>query len=93
MTSNNGIDTNALVSNLYAGKSKLDDKAKDAGHLGGVSVFGFGIPNQFLGLDLRTDGQVAAQEAPGRWEQTMNKLLETLNEAMDSAASPYPKQQ
>ena len=86
MTSNNGIDTNALVSNLYAGKSKLDDKAKDAGHLGGVSVFG-------LGLDLRTDGQVAAQEAPGRWEQTMNKLLETLNEAMDSAASPYPKQQ
>ena len=87
---NSGIDTNGLVNNLYAGKAKLEEGAEDAGYVGGLHIGGFGIPNQFLGFDMRTDAQKAAQEAPQRWEATMNKLLATLNEALDSASSPYP---
>lgn len=87
----NGIDTNALVNNLYAGKAKLEEGAKDASYVGGLHLGGFGIPNQFLGFDMRSDEQKAAQAAPQRWEDTMNKLLATLNAALDSASSPYSK--
>lgn len=91
--SNTNIDTTALVNSLYANKGKLEDKAKDAGHLGGISVFGFGIPNQMFGFDMRSKGQKEAQEAPQRYESAMRALLQSLNEALDSASSPYPKAQ
>ncbi|MEB3329788.1 MAG: hypothetical protein VKQ33_11200 [Candidatus Sericytochromatia bacterium] len=81
------IDSQALVEGLYASKTNLDKQAQNAGFIGGIQVAGFGIPNQFLGLDLRTDGQRAAQEAPARYMDAMQAFLRTLNEALDAAAA------
>lgn len=91
MQNASGINTDALVQSLYAGKSKLDEKAGNAGFLGGLHVGGFGIPNQFLGLDMRTKGQKDAQEAPQAYESAMRDMLNTLEQALDTASAPYPQ--
>jgi hypothetical protein len=80
------FDGQALVKGLYANKANLDKQAHKAGFIGGIQVAGFGIPNQFLGLDLRTANQRDAQEAPNRFMDAMQSFLRTLNEALDAAA-------
>ena len=79
-------DAQKMVNNLYAAHDNLQNKAHSAGYIGGIQVAGFGIPNQFLGLDLRTDGQRDAQAAPGQFMDSMQSYLRTLKEALDAAA-------
>jgi hypothetical protein len=92
MTSTNNINTDNLVNSLYANKGKLDDKVAGTNFVGGFHLGPIGIPNQFLGLDMRTSGQKEAQAAPQQYEVAMRKLLDSLTQALDAAASPYPNQ-
>ncbi|MEB3223768.1 MAG: hypothetical protein VKS61_16965 [Candidatus Sericytochromatia bacterium] len=80
------IDSQKMVNNLYSAHDNLQNKAQNAGYVGGIQIAGFGIPNQFLGLDLRTDAQRDAQAAPGQFMESMQAFLRTLNEALTAAA-------
>lgn len=79
------IDGDSLVDALYRNKANLDKGAQEAGFVGGIHIGPFGIPNQFLGLDLRTDGQRKAQEAPGQYLAAMTDFFRTLSAALDKA--------
>ena len=83
--------TNEML-NLVSASTKqhdaLKNKAHQAGFLGGVQIAGFGIPNQFLGLDLRTGPQRAAQAAPSFYLDQMNELIKKMDEMLDMALAP-----
>ncbi|MEB3197463.1 MAG: hypothetical protein VKP62_09700 [Candidatus Sericytochromatia bacterium] len=78
------IKPNAMIDQLTQNAQRLDKSAVDASYVGGVHIAGFGIPNQFLGLDLRTQGQKQAQEEPGRYREAMAAFLRALKEAKDA---------
>ena len=85
----NNIDTSALVTSLYQNKNKLDDKATDAQYVGGLHFGGIGIPNKLLFNVFQSDSQKQDLEAPGMYQSAMDKLIATLNEALNIAAKPY----
>lgn len=74
-----------LVNLAYSNHAKLQEKAENARFLGGISVGGFGIPNQFLGLDLRTAGQKADQARPAMYLDQMLSLIKKVDEALDAS--------
>lgn len=85
------MNSNDIV-NLISSSSKhhevLKKQAHQAGFLGGIQVAGFGIPNQFLGLDLRTGAQKAAQYEPAHYMRQMSELIKKLDEMLDIAQAP-----
>jgi hypothetical protein len=80
-------DTTDLVNVAYQNHAKLKNNADKARFLGGISVGGFGIPSQFLGLDLRTANQKFDQQLPPVYLNAMLELIKEIDKVLDVAAS------
>lgn len=88
----NDINGEALVSNMYKHKSKLEDKATDAAYVGGFHLGPVGIPHKLFGGLLQSDESKQAQQEPQAYLQAMNAFLKALDEALDKAIEPVRPQ-
>jgi len=84
---NNNFDISNVSKALNANHDRLEKEAKSDDVIGGIKVFGFGIPNSFAFGMLRSDSQKSALNEPAKYERAMQKLLESLREAL--ASNPF----
>ncbi len=78
-----GIKSEALGTAMYKTKSGLDADAKKAGKL--VDLGLFSIPNTFGPIDLRSQSQKDAQQAPTQYLDAMQNFFKELSKALDKA--------
>lgn len=76
-----------LVDVAYGNYAHLMKRADKARYLGGISIKGFGIPSQFLGLDLRTGSQKADQQRPQPYLDAMLKLIKEMDKVLEIASA------
>lgn len=81
------INGDALVTNLYKNKAKLEEKAYDANFVGGFHLGPIGIPHKFLGGILQSDESRKAQNEPGAYMSAMSDFLRELSEALDKVSA------
>jgi hypothetical protein len=73
-----------LVKGLNKSLENLEGESRRASYL--VSVGPFGVPNQFLGLDLRNADQKKAMDAPQQFQTAMEQFLKEISKAQDLIA-------
>lgn len=79
---NVGAFNKAMDSN----KSKMDNKAVDAGYVGGLHLGPIGIPNHFMGFG--SHAQEKAQMAASQYQQQMQNILQDYLDAIKATADP-----